>query len=167
MAEGVPYELVPVYPPFVRLANSDKLVYFPRYRSFTFGGNGLPAATTATQTLTTGLPTYIIAMTGSAYDASGAALPVGRTPLQLFEIQIFRGQGSTDLLTCGGGNQAPGFNVIAENVLGTAALPGFIPCTGLFIDTGTPLNVTVEILVANVRADVTFWCIEEWGAPRN
>lgn len=166
MANGIPYQLVPVYPPFVRMANDPNIVYFPRYRSFRFGANGTVAGTT-TQTMNTGLPTYVIAMTGTAFDAGNAALPVGRTSLQLFSFQISTGQGSQDLLTVGGGNTTPNFNVVAENILGTGGLPGFVPCTGLFIDTATPLNVTCQILRDNVQADITFWCIEEWAAPRS
>ena len=37
---GVPYQLVPAYPPFVRIANDPSIVYFPRFRTLIFGGNG-------------------------------------------------------------------------------------------------------------------------------
>src|SRR3990167_4918414 len=42
---GVRYQLLPAYPPFVRLAAPDQgIVYFPRFYTGAFGGNGEVAA---------------------------------------------------------------------------------------------------------------------------
>jgi len=165
MAAGIPYQMVPAYPPFVRLANSPDVVYFPRFRSLVFGGNGVAAATT-TQQVQFSVPTIILARTGSAYDASGAGLPVGRSSLQLFRVQFSRVGSQTDLIDAGAGNVAPNITVLAENVLGTAALPGFIPGNGTFVDTGGFINVTCQILLNNTEAHVTLWCLEEYGPVR-
>lgn len=165
MAEGMPYQLVPAYPPFVRLANNPNILYFPRFRTITFGGNGVAAATT-TQTIQFSLPTIVMARTGSAFLASDAALPVGRTALQTFALQFVRAGAMNDMVDTGAGNSAPAFNAIAENLLGPASLPAFFPGTGLFFDTGSFLNVTCQILLASIRADITIWCLEEYGPGR-
>lgn len=165
IAAGVPYQLVPAYPPFVRLANSRNVAYFPRFRSLTFGG-GATAAGTTTQLMQFSLPTIVFARSGSAFLADDSDLPVGRTGLQTFGIQCVRTGGIQDLLDVGGGTSGPSFITLAENVLGPAGLPALIPGMGWFFDTGSSMNTTVQILLDNVRADVTFWCIEEYGAPR-
>lgn len=165
IADGVPYQLVPAYPPFVRLANSRNVAYFPRFRSLTFGGSATAAGTT-TQLLQFSLPTIVFARSGSAFLADDTDLPVGRTGLQTFALQCQRTGGVGDLLDVGGGNTGPSFLALAENLLGPAGLPALVPGMGWFFDTGTSLNTTVQILLDNVRADVTFWCIEEYGAPR-
>ena len=87
IADGVPYQLVPAYPPFIRLANSKTVAYFPRYRSLRFGANGTVAGTT-TQLLQFSLPTIIFARTATAILADDSDLPVGRTGLQLSLIHI-------------------------------------------------------------------------------
>lgn len=165
MAAGVPYQMVPAYPPFVRLANSPDIAYFPRFRSLVFGGNAVLAATTVQQ-VQFSVPTIILARTGSAYDASGAGLPVGRTGLQLFRVQFSRVGSSTDLIDAGAGNAAPNITVLAENVLGPAGLPGFFQGNGLFVDTGGFINVTCQILLNNVEAHVSLLCLEEYGPSR-
>lgn len=166
MEAGVPYQLVPAYPPFVRIANQEGIVYFPRFRSLVFGGSGVVAGTT-TQQFQFSVPTIIIARTGGAIAPNGTDLDVGKTGLDLFKVQFARAGSNSDLIDAGGGgNTNPALNALAGNLLGTAALPGFIPGTGLFIDTGSFLNVTCQILLNNVEATVTIWCIEEYGPAR-
>lgn len=168
MAAGVPYQLVPAYPPFVRLANDPSIVYFVRFRSVIFGGNGVTAGVQAAQTIYFSVPTIIIARTGSAFDASDAGLPVGRTALQTFRTQFYRGGASTDLIDAGGGGQNtnPAVTVLAENLLGTASQPALLPGNGLFFDNGTWLNIACTTLIDNIEAHVSVWTIEEYGPAR-
>jgi len=166
MAAGVPYQLVPAYPPFVRIANDPNIVYFVRFRTIVFGGNGVAAATT-TLPIYFSVPTIIIARTAAAYDASDAALPVGRNSLDLFKIQFARAGSSSDLIDAGaGGQQAPNITVLGSSIMGTGQLPALIPGTGLFVDTGAFINVTCQILRNNVEVHATVWTIEEYGPAR-
>lgn len=163
---GVPYQLVPAYPPFVRMANDPNIVYFPRFRTLTFGGNGVAAAQT-TQQFQFSLPTIILARTAAAIDASGAGLPVGRDSLDTFAVQFARTGSQSDLVDAGGGGAAnPTFNALGSALLGTARLPGFFQGNGYFVDTGGFLNVTCQILINNIRVDITIWCLEEYGPSR-
>lgn len=166
MGAGVPYQLVPAYPPFVRIANDPNIVYIVRFRTIVFGGNGVVAATT-TLPIYFSVPTIIIARTAAAYDASGAALPVGLNSLDLFKIQFARAGSSSDLIDAGaGGQQAPNITVLGSSIMGTGQLPALIPGTGLFVDTGSFLNVTCQILRANVEVNITVWSLEEYGPAR-
>jgi len=167
MAAGVEYNLVPAYPPFVRLANDPNIVYFARFRTLVFGGNGVAAATT-NQQFAFSVPTIVLARTGGAYMADNTGLPVGRTGLETFRLQMFRTGSQNDLLDAGGGGVAgnPVTNVLATTVLGTAAQPALIPGNGTFFDVGGFLNVTCQILLNNIEAHVTIWCLEEYGPAR-
>lgn len=167
VAAGVPYNLVPAYPPFVRLANAPGIIYFPKFRTVTFHGNGTAANQSQTQTFTFTQPTIIIARTAAAIDASGAALPVGRNSLDTFTGQMFRAGSFQDFIDGGGGtNTGPMAPVLGSAIFGTAAQPALIPGNGLFVENGSFMNVTVVNLIANVRVDVTLWCIEEFGPAR-
>lgn len=166
MAAAVPYQLVPAYPPFVRLANSHDIVYFPRYRTLIFGGNGVVAGTT-TQQWQFSVPTIVIGRTAAAIDASGAALPVGRDSLDTFLVQMFRAGSTSDFLDAGGGGNAnPSVPTLGSALLGTAAQPALIQGNGLFVDTGGFLNCTCQTLINNILVHVTIWCIEEYGPAR-
>lgn len=166
MDAGVPYQLVPAYPPFVRIANDPNIVYFVRFRTLVFGGNAVVAATT-TNPIYFSVPTIIIARTAAAYDASGAALPVGLNSLDLFKIQFARAGSSSDLIDAGaGGNTAPNVTTLGSALLGTGQLPALIPGQGLFVDTGSFINVTCQILRNNVEVNVSVWTIEEYGPAR-
>lgn len=165
-AAGIPYELVPAYPPFVRIANDPNVAYFPRFRSLTFGGAAVAAATT-TQQIQFSLPTIVIARTGTGFMADNTGLPVGRTGLQLFAVQFAIAGSVQDLVDSGGGGAAAAnFTVTADCVLGPAGLPSFFPGNGIFFDTGMFLNVTVNIFINNVQADITLWCLQEYGPAR-
>lgn len=167
MEAGVPYQLVPAYPPFVRIANDPGIVYFPRFRTLVFGGNGVAANTTATQQFQFSVPTIIIARSGGAVEASGAGLPVGRTGLECFSLQMFRAGSQSDLIDAGGGGaNNPAVNTLGVNLLGTGGLPALIPGNGLFVDTGSFLNITLTTLLANIQAWITLWAIEEYGPSR-
>ena len=166
MAAGVPYQLVPAYPPFVRIANDPNIVYFPRNRTLTFGGNTVAAATT-TQQYQFSLPTIIIARTAAAIDASGAGLPVGRNSLDTFAVQMFRAGSQSDLWDAGGGGAAnPSFNALGSVLFGSASLPALVVGNGYFVDTGGFVNVTCQILINNVRVDISIMCLEEFGPGR-
>jgi hypothetical protein len=166
MEAGVPYQLVPAYPPFVRIAADPNILYVSRTRTLIFGGNGVVAGTT-TQQYQFSVPTIIIARTAAAIDASGAGLPVGRSGLDLFTVQFSRVGAASDLIDAGGGGAAnPNVLVLGSSVLGTAAQPAFFPGQGLFVDTGGFLNVQVTVLRDNSLIHVTNWCLEEWGPAR-
>lgn len=166
MAAGVPYQLVPSYPPFIRVANSPEIVYFPRTRTVVGGGNGVAAGAQQLQFYFS-VPTIIVARSAAAWDASGAGLPVGLKSLNTFRAQMFRAGSQSDLIDAGGGgNQNPAVNVMGSAVWGTAAQPFFFPGTGLFVDNGAILNITLQTVRANIEVFLTLWCIEEYGPSR-
>lgn len=166
MAAGVPYRLVPVYPPFVRIADDPNIVYFPRFRTLIFGGGAVVAATT-TQSFQFSVPTIIIARTAAAFLPVGTAFDVGRNPLDGFLAQFSRGGSQSDLIDAGGGGAAnPSVQTAGSALFGDGKLPGFVPGNGLFIDVGGILNVTVQTLINNITAHVCIWCVEEYGPAR-
>lgn len=169
MAAGVPYQFVPAYPPFVRLANVEGIVYMPRYRVMVFGAMGTPAGTT-TQTFQFSNPTIIIARTAAAILADGAALAVGRNPLDTFKAQMSRtGAGSSDLVDAGAGGSSATplqINILGSCLWGSATLPALIQGNGLFVDAGGFLSVTCQTLFNNLEVHLGIWCIEEYGQAR-
>lgn len=170
MAAGVPYQFVPCYPPFVRFANVEGIVYLPRYRVMVFGANGTAAGTT-TQTYSFSNPTIVIGRSAAAIIADGnTGLPIGRNSLDTFKSQMFRsGPGSSDLIDAGaGGQSATGPNVLTfgSALWGSAAQPALIQGNGLFVDTGGFLSVTCQTLYANLEVHCVIWCVEEYGPSR-
>lgn len=166
MAAGVPYQLVPAYPPFVRIANDPNIIYFPRFRTLSFFGTGTAANATATGQYQFQNPTIILARTAAAFLPTGTALDVGRNSLDTFRAQFFRTGAIQDFIDAGAGNAGPNFQALGSTIFGTAQLPALIPGTGVFVDTGGFLNVNVTALIANVTVDITIWCIEEYGPAR-
>lgn len=166
MEAGVDFQFVPAYPPFVRIANNPNIVYFARMRTMVFGGNGVAAATT-TQQYTFTYPTIVIARSGAAILADGATgLPVGRSSLDTFKVQMFRSGSMSDIFDAGAGNAGPQTLALGSAVLGTAAQPALIQGNGLFVDTGGFLNVICQTLYANLEVHHTIWCLEEYGPAR-
>lgn len=166
MQAGVPYQLVPAYPPFVRIADNPNILYFPRFYTLTFFGTGTAANATAVGQFQFQNPTVILARTASAFLPTGTAFDVGRDPLTSFRAQFFRTGAIQDFIDTGGVGAGPGQQSLASNIFGTAQLPALIPGTGVFVDTGGFLNVNLTALIANVTVDVTIWCIEEYGPAR-
>jgi hypothetical protein len=165
MASGMKYQLVPAYPPFIRIANDDRVLYFPRFRTLQFGGDGTTAGETFNDQWQFSLPTIVIARTAAAYSTADANLPVGRNSLDLFTAQMFRASGAQDLIDAGGGgNTGPNVQVLGSSVWGTGQLPALIPGTGLFVDTGSYLGVSGTILIADVLVHLTLWCVEEFSS---
>lgn len=167
MAAGVPYQLVTAWPPRVRIANSPDIVYFCRQRTLVFSGAGIAAGTTTLQ-FQFSLPTIIIARTGWGFLADNVTgLPIGRTGLDTWRVQMFRAGSQSDLIDAGGGgNQNPQLNTIASNLVGTAQLPSFFPGNGLFVDTGSFINVTVQTLFVGLEVHFSLFCLEEYGPSR-
>ncbi len=167
MAAGVRYHFIPVSPPLVRVADDPSIVFFPRWRTLIFGGNGVAAATTVQQWQFS-VPTIIVARTAAAVmDDNVTGLQVGRNPLDTFRIQMARAGSQTDLIDAGGGGAAnPAVNVLGSTLLGTAERPAWIPGNGLFIDVGGFINCTVQVLLANILVCVTLHCLEEYGPAR-
>lgn len=166
VARGVPYQLVPAYPPWVRIANDPSIVYFPRLRTATFNAAGAAAGADATLTMIVSVPTIVLARTAAAVKTTGVALPVGWLPLDTFTAQVFRAGSSTDLVDAGWGGANPAVLAIGSAIFGSAAQPMLIPGNGLFIDTGGLLSCRVVTLLDAMRVDVTFWCLEEYGPAR-
>lgn len=168
VAAGMDYQLLPAYPPFVRLSTSSSVAYFVRFRTFIFHGNGTAANTTAQQQMSFSVPTIIIARTAAAILADAAALPVGRGSLDIFTFQLFRAGSNSDMIDAGAGGTATAPNVLTlgSAILGTAAQPALIPGNGLFVDTGSFLLASCTNLIANALVHVTLWCLEEYGPAR-
>lgn len=166
MAAGVPYQLVPAYPPFVRIANDPNVVYLPRFRTITFFGTGTAAGATATGQYQFQGPTIIFARTGAAFLPTGTVFDVGRNPLDSFRVQFFRTGAIQDFIDTGGANAGTSTQSLGSTILGTGQLPALIPGTGLFVDTGGFLNIAITALIANVTVDITIWCIDEYGPAR-
>lgn len=166
MAAGVPYQLVPAYPPFVRIANDPNIVYFPRFRTIPFFGSGTLANATQTQQFQPQGPTIIIARTAAAYLPTGTDLDVGRNSLDTFTVQFYRTGAIQDFIDTGGAGAGTSVQTLGSSIFGTGGLPALIPGSGLFIDTGGLLNVTCTALVADVTVHITIWCIDEYGPSR-
>ena len=165
MAEGMKYQLAPAYPPFIRIANDDRVLYFPRFRTLVFGGTGTLAGATFNDQWQFSLPTIIIARSAAAITGTAVALPVGRYSLDTFKSQMFRVSGAQDLIDAGGGgNTGPNTQVLGSALWGTGSMPALIPGTGLFVDTGSYLGIAGTILVADVEVNCTLWCIEEFSS---
>lgn len=167
VANGVPYQLVPAYPPFVRIANDPAIVYFPRFRTITFNAAGAVAGADNTLTWIFSVPTIVIARTAAARTTDNSNLPVGRDSLDCFSSQMFRAGSSTDLIDAGGGGQNPAVLVTGSAIYGTARQPALIPGNGIFFDTGSLLSCRVLTNVNALQVDVTIWCIEEYGPARS
>lgn len=166
VAAGVPYQLVPAYPPWLRIANDPSIVYFPRLRTATFNAAGSAAGLDQTLTMIVSVPTIVLARTAAAITTTSAALPVGRASLDTFTAQVFRSGSSSDLVDAGWGGQNPAVMALGSTLFGTAAQPMLVPGNGLFVDTGGLLSCRIVTLIDAIRVDVTFWCIEEYGPGR-
>lgn len=164
MADGVPYSLVPCWPPFVRVANDRHIVYFPRQRTFTFGGNGVAAGVQSPVTLTFSLPTIVVWRTAAAILADGADLPVGRNSLDIFKTQFVRSGASQDLIDVG--TTGTSTLTLGSALCGPAGFPAFFQGTGLFFDVGSQLQVACQTLIANAEVHITIGCFEEFGPGR-
>lgn len=165
---GVDYQFVPVWPPFVRLANSPGIVYFPRFRTVIMGGNGALINATYNRPINFSVPTIVIARTGTAVVADNAtALQVGRSALDTFTVQMFRAGSNSDFIDAGAGaDTAPNVQTLGGCILGSGGLPALIPGNGIFIDTGSYLTLAVTALLPNLLIHVDLWCIEEYGPAR-
>lgn len=166
VAQGIEYQLVPAYPPFVRLANSPGIVYFPRWRTVQFNTAGAAAGNMGQLTYFFSVPTIVIARTAAAYTTTNAALPVGRDSLDCFATKMLRAGAASDLIDAGGGGSNPAVLVTGSSILGSARQPALIPGNGLFFDTGMQLTTEVETYVDALQVDITLWCIEEYGPAR-
>lgn len=167
MDAGVPYQLVPVVPPFVRIANDPNIVYFYRSRTVTFFGNGVAAGTAVTNQIQFSVPTVVVARTAAAVLPVGTNFDVGRNALDSFLVQFFRAGSSSDLIDAGGGGATnPSAPVLGSALLGPASLPAYIPGNGLFFDTGSFLNISAQSLIISLTAHITIHCIEEYGPAR-
>lgn len=154
---GYAFRRVPIYPPFANLCADPRVVYIAKPRPVWFGGNGVAAGAFGPTQLQFSEPTVIYARTGGAYDASGADLPVGRTGLDCFETYNQRVNG--DLLD---GTTIP---ILASAILGSGGLPGLFGGNGIFFERGTQINVFCTTLIANIRAVIVYWTIEEYALP--
>jgi hypothetical protein len=166
---GIPYVHMPVFPPTVAEALDGNIHYAPRFRTAVFGGEGTAAGVIQTQAVPFSCPTVVVARSGAAIDASDADLPIGRDSLDTFKVQMFTTGQLQDLLDAGAGgatSTSPTVLVLGSALLGPAALPGLIPKNGRFFDNGYFLNITVQVLIANIEVHVTLWCVEEIGPAR-
>lgn len=166
VAAGIEYQLVPAYPPFVRLANAPGIVYFPRFRTIQFNTAGAVAGNVGQLTYFFSCPTIVIARTAAAHTTTNAALPVGRDSLDCFAAQFTRQGAASDAIDAGGGGQNPAVLVTGSAILGSARQPALIQGNGLFFDTSYQLTVEVETFVDALQVDITIWCIEEFGPGR-
>lgn len=154
--KGVQYRRVPIWPPFANLARDPNVLYLIRNRPLVFGGAGVVAGTLAPQQLPFSQPTIVFARTAAAVIADfKTGFPVGMNPLDSFAAQIQRTTG--DLLD---GTSTP---ILGSALWGKATLPALYAGNGLFFNNGSTLIVTVQTLMDNVRADLVFWTIEEYG----
>lgn len=103
------------------------------------------------------VPGSIIALTGSCHLTTGAGFPVGWSPLDSFKVRINTVNGQEGLIV-----QA----AHASNVLGTGALPRYLPLDCWKFDVGAVFQVFVTPLIANLDIDVTAWVVFDLG-PTN
>lgn len=165
MLAGVPYQYLPVYPPFARLAADPGILYFTRFRYLLFDASALAASPLPTQQLLFSNPTIVLARTAAAYQTDDDDLPVGRSSLDCFTTQWFRSGATTDLIDAGAGLAATSL-VLGSCVMGDARQPALIPGNGIFFDTGTYCNVSIATLIDHMVVHVCAWCLEEYGPAR-
>jgi hypothetical protein len=105
------------------------------------------------------IPVRLIAINGSAFNTSAAggnALPVGVGPRDCWLLRVEYTNGDRLMVN----------SRLASTVCGTSEQPGELGGTGWTFDQGASVQVGITPLLANLRIDVTFQCLEMRG-PRN
>jgi len=105
------------------------------------------------------IPVRLIAINGSAFNTSAAggnALPVGVGPRDCWLLRVEYTNGDRLMVN----------SRLASTVCGTSEQPGELGGTGWTFDQGASDQVGITPLLANLRIDVTFQCLEMRG-PRN
>jgi len=101
-------------------------------------------------------PSYCLALSGAAYDNTGAALPVGLDSLDTFRVRFEHATG--DRLDTAAG--------LGSALVGPGRDPAFISGPAWFFDNGSVCRIGVTPLRNNLDVDIVMWAIETPG-PTN
>lgn len=115
-----------------------------------------PANVDVLQTVQFDIPSTCYALSASAIDTTGAALPAGLDPLDTFTIQFQHTNGDLYMT----------LPALGGTVLGAGSEPVLLGGPSWAQDRGTSILVTIQPLRANLRIDVCLWAIEARG-PAN
>jgi hypothetical protein len=98
------------------------------------------------------LNTAVYAITGAAYSTAGAAFPPTgfANALDAFTVQFKLAQG----------RQYQTNPILGSAIIGDAKFPRFLGMPAWRLPGGTVLQALITPLVANIRIDITIWCIE-------
>lgn len=143
-----------LYYPMPQILEGEGIAYQLRQRVLSFANTTINAA--AVQTWRFDVPGPIYAFTGSAWFDTGAALPVGYDPRDLFKVQFQQANG--DLLT-----EQP---VLGSTILGTGKQPAFTGRSAWMVDNGTSIVATIIPLFADLEVELVAWHYEVRG-PTN
>jgi hypothetical protein len=138
----------PVYEPRVFFPNDLYTAKQIRWRTVTVTGQ--PANVEVVNFINVDIPSVAYAITGSAFETTGAGLPVGAGRRSVFLARYAHNSG--DRLTP--------VAQLAENVCGTAQFPALIGAAGWVFNRGGSMEVGLTPLLANLRIDLTVWFVE-------
>lgn len=147
--QNVPWYREPVYEPRLFFPNDATTAKQPRLR--TVECLNQPAGTEVPLFINVDIPSTAYAITATAVDTTGAALPVGLDPRDTFLV-VFQHTSGADRLT----PQA----TLGSTVCGTAQFPALIGAAGWIFGRGGAVNVNITPLRTNLRINVCFWFIE-------
>ncbi len=142
---------VPAYLPTLTLPTGPSIGLMPRDRPLTFTFSG---AATTPNAFQFDIPTTVFALTAACVTTDGSGLPVGRSSLDMFRIQLTRSNGdkfTSDL-------------ALGSTICGTAANPRLIGPSGWMFNNGSTMQVLVQNLFAvPVSIDIVCYSVEVRG----
>jgi len=152
---GSPFVRVPLYLPTGLFPAGDNIALVPRDRplNYTFTAAGV----TTPLTIQFDVATTVFAMSAGAYSTTGANLPVGASPLDMFNVLVQRTSTGDKLMTDA---------ALASVCCGTGTQPRMIGPSGWFVDAGGSITVSVTSNAAHMAVTVMLWTCEVRG-PSN
>lgn len=150
---------VPVYPTAPYISTNPYVGVQPRFygATLTSADSDYTLNAEAIRIVNFDIPCTLFARCGAAFSlAAGNTLPAGVTPLNTF---LFRMEYST-------GDKLDTGPRLASTCLGTMENPGEIGGTGYTIQPGAGVILGITPLLANLRIDITLFCMEQRG-PTN
>lgn len=151
---GVPFRETPIKDPKPWLAVDQNIGYMLNDRISTISGVAANTQTIVRQGFD--VPSAVFALTGTAIDTTGAALPVGLDPLDTFTVQFVLTNGQRWQTVAG----------LGSTILGTAQRPRYLGGPCWILNNGAVMQVIITPLRANLRIDVNMMVVEQPG-PTN
>lgn len=156
--QPLPFVRFPFYPTAPWYSTNPNVGYQTRFYStgLTSTDTDYVVGSETMRNVTFSIPCRMIAINGAAIDNTFAVVYSEQT----MNLQyLFRVEYSS-------GDRLHVTQRLASTVVGTMQNPGELGGHGYNIDTGATLSIGITPLVANLRIDVTFVCLEMRG-PRN